>query len=51
MDDLNELLDKGVEKKDIFKYLDMTIHTLESRIKKENFTESELILLSKLNED
>tara|TARA_R110000765_G_scaffold211191_1_gene316273 strand:- start:437 stop:589 length:153 start_codon:yes stop_codon:yes gene_type:complete len=50
MEDLNELLEKGVEKKVISIELDMTIHTLESRISKDNFTDSELNLLKELNE-
>ena len=49
MEDLNELLEKGVEKTVIAIELDMTINTLENRILKDNFTDSELNLLKELN--
>ena len=46
---LNELLAKGVKKTVISIKLDMTVYTLENRILKDNFTDSELNLLKELN--
>tara|TARA_R100001244_G_scaffold131649_1_gene105249 strand:- start:534 stop:686 length:153 start_codon:yes stop_codon:yes gene_type:complete len=49
MEDLQELLIKGVTKEVICIELDMTIHTLEGRILKDNFNETELLKLKVLN--
>tara|TARA_R110002050_G_scaffold160059_1_gene289484 strand:+ start:109 stop:261 length:153 start_codon:yes stop_codon:yes gene_type:complete len=49
MQDLQDLLNKGVTKKVICIELDMTIHTLESRILNDNFNETELLKLANLN--
>lgn len=51
MQDLQDLLNKGVTKEVICIELDMTIHTLESRVSNDNFNETELLKLKVLNDE